>query len=308
MKFSSGSIKVLRCPFCKEQIYFDRKKLHCRKCKKVFEVKEGISIMGGEDDKEDLIEMKKMVKKLQMIPESKFADISMHFWLPNRPYNLARRLSLEKSFRGFLSRFPRLSKLRILNLACGTGREVEYLLKKGAREIYLVDISFPAVKCARNCFKKFYPRKTSLFYLVADAHFLPFSDKFFDLVLIYASVHHFRNLRPFLKEATRVGKSICLLAEPAKMGIVTGLLTFVGWGTEYGKLKTVRLDEKKLVDAFEKLEMKCKTERLLQYYPKVFDCLGDYPLFVKGWFLFLEILEKVLPRQIRHSLNLYTLV
>lgn len=124
-------IENLRCPDCKSNVYIAGQHIKCTKCKRIFEVREGIPIFSNSGNKNDLIEMKNLVKQLESTPESEFSDVGMRFRLPNCKYSLSSHYSEEKIFRGFFRRFRDLSNLRILDLSCGVGREAHILLERG---------------------------------------------------------------------------------------------------------------------------------------------------------------------------------
>jgi len=132
---NNGDIKKeignLRCPNCKSKVYIEGQHIKCTKCKRIFEVREGIPIFSNGGNKNDLIEMENLVKQIESTPESEFSGVGMRFRLPNRKYSLGSRYSEEKIFRGFFRRFPDLSNLRILDLSCGVGREAHILLERG---------------------------------------------------------------------------------------------------------------------------------------------------------------------------------
>lgn len=300
----SSVAPTLRCPACREQLRADADELRCAGCAATYETREGIPIFSEAGDTADLVEMAELVARLEARPDEAFPSLAHRFRLPTRRYDLGRARAEERSLRGFFFRFPRLAGLRILNVSCGVGREAQILLERGARELHLVDVSFPAVRYARRSFACFYPDR-NLSFAVADAARLPYADGAFDLLLVYGSAHHYPNLDGFLSEAGRVARHVVLLAEPAHMGAAQWVLDRVGWNTEYGGLATRRLDESWLRERLEVHGFRCETERLFQYFPGRLDRFGESRLLVGGWFGLLRLLDLVTPRGVRHSLNAY---
>ena len=84
---------------------------------------------------------------------------------------------------------------------------------------------------------------------------LPFQDISFDLLLVYASAHHYPDMGEFLREAHRVAKAVCLLAEPATLGPAQWILRRLRRSTEYGGVDTHRLNEGQVRHQVEALGM-----------------------------------------------------
>lgn len=295
---------LFRCPACRASLRREGERLACTGCGASYEVRDEVPVFYEAGDAADLHEMAELVARLEKAPDSDFPEVAHHFRLPTRKHDLGRRAAEEKSFRGFSRRFPDLSGLRILDVSCGVGREAQILLERGAREVHLLDISYPAVRYARQAFGRFYPDRR-LAFAVSDAARLPYADGAFDLVLVYGSGHHYPDLDGFLAEARRVAGRIVLLAEPARMGMAQRLLDAVGWNTEYGGLDTHRFDEAELRRRLAAHGLRCETERLFQYFPKSLAGLGDVGPLVSAWFGFLRLLDVCVPRDLRHSLNVY---
>lgn len=88
----------------------------------------------------------------------------------------------------------------VLDVACGTGYGVGYLVEMGARRAIGVDSSFEAVDYARD---RYGDRGTTVF-LRADGVRLPFYDRAFDIVVSFETLEHIRAYRKFLAECRRV--------------------------------------------------------------------------------------------------------
>ena len=98
------------------------------------------------------------------------------------------------------------SKL-VLDVACGTGYGVGYMVEKGAAEVVGVDISMLAVGYAQERLG----RNNKASFICADAIRLPFVDKAFDIVVSFETIEHIRQYRKFLIECRRVLKENGLL-------------------------------------------------------------------------------------------------
>jgi SAM-dependent methyltransferase len=296
--------ETFRCPACRAALRREGDRLACAGCGASYEVREEIPVFFEAGDEADLQEMAELVARLEAAPASDLPGVADHFRLPTRRHDLGRRTAEEKSFRGFFRRFPDLSRLRILDVSCGVGREAQILLERGAAEVHLLDISYPAVRYARQAFGRFYPDRR-LAFSVSDAGRLPYADGTFDLVLVYGSGHHYPDLDGFLSEARRVADRVVLLAEPARMGAAQRLLDAMGWNTEYGGLDTHRFDEAELRRRLAAHGLRCETERLFQYFPRALARMGDVRPLVAAWFGLLGVLDVCVPRDLRHSLNVY---
>jgi len=90
----------------------------------------------------------------------------------------------------------------VLDVACGTGYGVHYLVKKGARRAVGVDISIEAMNYAQDRFGE--ERRVS--FICADGTKLPCVDNFFDVVISFETIEHIRQYRRFLLECRRVLK------------------------------------------------------------------------------------------------------
>lgn len=294
------------CPSCHGGLVDQDGALSCGDCGAIYSKRDGIPIFSEAGDPDDLAEMAELVEILEAKPEYAFSDLPEHFRLPNRPYHAGRAAAEQRSFRGFFDRCPELADLKILDISCGVGREAQILLSRGARRMTLLDVSFPAVRYARSRMERFFADR-ELSYAVGDAGALPFEDGSYDLVLVYASAHHYPDMPGFLAEARRVASRTVLLSEPAVMGLAQRFWDFVGWNTEYGGIDTHRLDERRLKQLSAELGMSCETERLSTYFPKVLDRFGHSRSLVSAWFLGLRLLDDLTPAGIKHSMNYYSI-
>jgi len=88
----------------------------------------------------------------------------------------------------------------ILDVACGTGYGVDFLVKSGARRAVGVDISIEAINYAQDRFG----RDKSVSFVCADGIELPCVDDFFDIVISFETIEHIRQYGRFLFECRRV--------------------------------------------------------------------------------------------------------
>jgi len=95
----------------------------------------------------------------------------------------------------------------VLDVACGTGYGVGYMVEKGAAEVVGVDISMAAVDYARESLG----RNNEASFICANAIRLPFTDNAFDMVVSFETIEHIRPYRKFLAECRRVLKENGLL-------------------------------------------------------------------------------------------------
>lgn len=302
MSVSNKSIFV--CPACHGMLKTRESALCCASCGAQYPVREGIPVFTEDGDVRDLEEMQHLVERLESMDETAFPDPAARFRLPNRPFSLARHRTEKRAFDKFFRKYTDLDSLRILDISCGVGREAQMLLAAGATDITLLDISFPAVAYTRKTFPLYYPDRR-LLYCVSDAAQLPFPDNTFDLVLVYASAHHYPDFRRFLSEVTRVSARLCLISEPARIVPLEGMMRYTGWNTEYGGLDTHRFHERRLRNQLKGAGMRYEIQRRFQYFPKMFDPLGDVRPFVVVWFGFLRFMELVCGRWLGHSLNVF---
>ena len=95
----------------------------------------------------------------------------------------------------------------VLDVACGTGYGVGYMVEKGAGEVVGVDISMLAVDYAQERLG----RNNKANFICSDAIRLPFVDNAFDIVVSFETIEHIRQCRKFLDECRRVLKENGLL-------------------------------------------------------------------------------------------------
>lgn len=96
------------------------------------------------------------------------------------------------------------SSSSLLDIGCGIGLLAEYLKNAGFDGIYIgVDIDLERIRYAKK-------NLNVDEYVVADAHYLPFRDKCFQLSTIF-TVIHLLDIRKAVKEALRVSQKIVVI-------------------------------------------------------------------------------------------------
>ncbi len=113
------------------------------------------------------------------------------------PGNRVTQEQLERMFHRycFAADFSR-GKV-ILEVACGAGQGLGYLAKRG-RKVFGGDYTERLLKEA----KRYYKERVPLLRL--DAHFLPFMDHCFDVVILYEALYYLAEPETFFQEAYRV--------------------------------------------------------------------------------------------------------
>jgi SAM-dependent methyltransferase len=117
---------------------------------------------------------------------------------------------LDKAMRKALTPIlESLSKMLVLDVGCGIGRWTKIISNKNS--VVGVDISRFMIKMAKDSCKG-----ENCSFLVADASFLPFKDKVFDLVVSITVLQHILEEKKFAKALSEIagcGKSEALIAE-----------------------------------------------------------------------------------------------
>lgn len=101
--------------------------------------------------------------------------------------------------------FKKKGVKRILDLGCGSGRHMVYLVKHGF-EVYGIDIALRGVQITKNWLKK---EKLRANLKIGNIYKkLPYQDNFFDALISTQTLHHNRigNIRKLIKEIERILK------------------------------------------------------------------------------------------------------
>lgn len=296
------------CPYCKNDVRDAGNRVECPKCGRQFTVRDDIPLFCEVQDNADLQTVRRLIDELR---NRQFGenDADGRFMLPDRVWDRSSRLSEEKSFRSFTRYFDPVA-MRILVVSAGAGREVNRLLKLGAREIYFTDISFDAVKYVYEAARQRHAGPgIELHGFVSDAAFLPFGDNAFDLVLVYASIHHYPDIAAFLAEARRVARNICILSEPAVMSVFQPVLERMQWDkkNDYSaEIETHRVSAAGCSKLLAPHYRTVRVERVWTFYPRFLGRWGNNPLFVGLYFAGLRFLDMFFG-WCSHSVNFYAL-
>lgn len=135
-----------------------------------------------------------------------------------------------------------LENKNIINIGGGHGREAEFLIKNGAKNVFLIDIAPGQIESA-NIRKKSH-NLDNLEISIGDAENLNFEDKKFDISFIFMALHHFPSHEKSINEACRVSSEV-IFVDIMNAGI-TKFLNLFGLYKEEGMIKPNRVEEKNL--------------------------------------------------------------
>ena len=294
----------LVCPGCHSDLVREATVLSCAECNRSYHTVNEVPVFFEDQSvNEDLREMSKLVALMERKIDGNFKEIAENFYLPNKKFSKAIQKTTTKSFRNLETFFPDLRNMRILNLSSGIGRDALFLVERGCGDLYLSDISLPAVAYSKKIFERYFP-DLSLNYLVTDCAQIPYPDGFFDLVLVYGAIHHYPDIAAFVRETKRVSSNLCILSEPAVMGGMNWLLEAVGWNTEYGDVDTARIDEQEMRSLLAANGFDVEVERLWTYFPRALSRFSGNRYLLTSWFAFLAGLDRFLPGT-SHSINFF---
>jgi ubiquinone/menaquinone biosynthesis C-methylase UbiE len=94
---------------------------------------------------------------------------------------------------------------RVLDLACGTGRDSEIIAKRigDNGELFCQDISPDML---RRCISRLKQFSTNIYFALSNACYLPFPDNYFNSVYSFGGLGEFSDITKSLKEMARVTK------------------------------------------------------------------------------------------------------
>lgn len=294
-------------------------KISCLKCGKIYSVQNNVPIFWDLDDEKNIrikhsitqeldfttqyVNVLTKSNRLNLISEKekKLFQEEKEFFERDGGKSTAAYLVDQKAFKT-LKKISKTSfqGLKILCLGAGGGREADWLLKYGAREITCLDISYPLLTLAQKRLKK-KPVK----FILASAEKLPFKDNSFDLAFFFATLHHVKNPQLALKEACRIAPRIALVSEPAQMGLITYVLKLIHWNIEYANLACHRFSTKEICQILTKKGYRATSNTNFIWFPfQIFDRFKNNQYFLHFYFLFLAILD-LFAGKIGHNLTLY---
>jgi len=129
-------------------------------------------------------------------------------------YHLNRSKTKVQKF--YLEAIEGIDQPKILDIGCYIGTDLFMLPKVNPKDKYWgVDISFDAISFAKRFAKK--RGEKNINFLTADANEkLPFSDKFFDVVLALEVIEHLKNPEKFMLEINRIlrSKGVAIISTP----------------------------------------------------------------------------------------------
>jgi len=123
------------------------------------------------------------------------------------PGNRVTQEQLERMFHRYCFASNFAEGKDVLEVACGAGQGLGYLAKR-AKLVLGGDYTENLVRVA----KRYYQERVPLLRL--DAHFLPFRDQSFDVVILYEAIYYLTEPETFFREAQRVlrKKGVLLIA------------------------------------------------------------------------------------------------
>ena len=166
-------------------------------------------------------------------------------WAGTYDSGLNPLLALEQ--RCIIPLLPPLQNQRILDLACGTGRWLDFLATKGVSSIVGVDLSGGMLSVSaskRNCTSRL---------VRADISFLPFPASHFDFAMCSFAVGHISDIALFAQECRRVlkPKASLWVSDVHPEGYTAGWRTSFRDHRGHVAIETVARTTEELVSTFE---------------------------------------------------------
>jgi ubiquinone/menaquinone biosynthesis C-methylase UbiE len=112
----------------------------------------------------------------------------------------------KKTRSSFIDKLKINKNSRVLEIACGTGRDSELIaerLKNGKGEVHLQDISADMM---RRCYNKLKKNKAVKSFSLSNACYLPYPDNYFDATYSFGALGEFSDQKKALQEMVRVTK------------------------------------------------------------------------------------------------------
>ena len=148
---------------------------------------------------------------------------------------------------------------KVLDLGCGSGifgKKISEKLKKEVMGIDVID-------------KRVYP----ITFQIYDGKNIPFSNDYFDVVIIAFVLHHTKDPISILKEAKRVGKRIIIFEDLSEgiLGKVYCFLHWITWNLFFGKSPNFNFyTTKEWKEIFKNLGLKLISEKDFLIKRKIF--------------------------------------
>lgn len=179
----------------------------------------------------------------------------------------------------------------IVNVGGGNGREAEFLIKKGARNVIIADIAVMQLLSAKN--RKERHGLNGLKFVQVDVDYLPFKEGAFDLCYVFMALHHFPNHRKSIAEICRVIKYGVIIVDIMESQI-TRILNFFGlFSREWCGIEPHRLCEKDVKIMLRRKGIKSSFIYLLA---------PPYNITKNRWMLrFIRVISKILNYVMQHS-------
>lgn len=205
---------LLACPECKDELIDDDDKLLCKKCNKIFPVKEGIPLFGLKDEEAFWKEFFNELSEIKGDSEEANAYFS--------------KKSFEFTKSALLRAIGKPSGKNIVDIGCGTGHISSVFSKDNL--IIGIDISYKIL---------FHARRKGIFPIQSSATKLPLKSNSFDIIIcnnLLQTILDGENVLEEISRVTSIGGRI-YITTANKNGILNKIFSFL----EREKYKRMRL-------------------------------------------------------------------
>jgi ubiquinone/menaquinone biosynthesis C-methylase UbiE len=175
----------------------------------------------------------------------------------------------------------------VINVGGGYGEEAEFLLKRGAAMVALVDIA-PA-QLRHSSIRKQKHHLDGLECIRGDAENIPFKDDSFDLGYVHMALHHFSSHEQCISEVCRVSREVVFV--DIMNPLITRVVTKLGFYKDEDGIVPNRLNGKDVENLLMHQELIPKTTYFF-VAP-----VGTYNLFLtRCWILLFKTINSVISR------------